>query len=79
MRQTGDPSPCNSSKRRSAALGSAMLGAWLGFHVPHTPLLGPMTAIIGAILAANLALIIFDTATAESAPTGEPGAAQANI
>ncbi|MGZ6691191.1 MAG: alpha/beta fold hydrolase [Solirubrobacteraceae bacterium] len=42
------------------ALGTAVLGAWIGFHVPHTPALGAMTAIIGATLAANVGLIALD-------------------
>ena len=55
-----------------AALSTAALGAWLGFHVPGAPALGPLTAIIGAILGANVALIVFDISTAEAAPAGEP-------
>jgi hypothetical protein len=45
-----------------AALGTAVLGAWVGFHVPSTPVAGAVTAIIGAILAANLGLIALDIA-----------------
>jgi hypothetical protein len=44
------------------ALGTAALGAWIGFHVPHTPAIGAVTAIIGAILAANLGLIALNIA-----------------
>ena len=56
--------------RRSAPVGfaapvavaAAALGAWLGFHVPSTPAIGAVTAIIGATLAANLGLIALDIA-----------------
>ncbi|HST19170.1 MAG TPA: alpha/beta fold hydrolase [Gaiellaceae bacterium] len=56
--------------RRAAPLGlaalvvvsTAALGAWLGFHVPHTPALGAVTAIVGAILASNLGLSALDIA-----------------
>ena len=58
-----------------AALCSAVLGAWLGFHVPGAPALGALTAIIGAVLAANLALITVDVAVPE--PAGEPEVPQA--
>ena len=46
-----------------ATLSTAVLGAWLGYHVPHAPGLGAVTAIIGATLAANLGLIALDIAT----------------
>lgn len=55
-----------------AAVATAALGAWLGFHVPDTPGLGPLTAIVGAILGANLALIALDVAVPAEAPVGEP-------
>jgi hypothetical protein len=48
----------------------AALGVWLGYQVPHAPGFGAITAIIGAILAANLgpsALDIAAPATADSA------------
>jgi len=44
------------------AVAAAALGAWLGFHVPSTPAIGAVTAIIGATLAANLGLIALDIA-----------------
>jgi pimeloyl-ACP methyl ester carboxylesterase len=53
------------------ALSTALLGAWLGFHVPHTPALGAVTAIIGASLAANLGLIALDIAGPASVVTDE--------
>ena len=40
----------------AAALGAAILGAWLGYHVPATPLLGAVTGALGAVAAANLGL-----------------------
>jgi hypothetical protein len=50
-----------------AALTTAALGAWLGFHVPTVPALGALTAIVGATAAANLGLIALDaTAPAQA-------------
>jgi pimeloyl-ACP methyl ester carboxylesterase len=46
----------------AAALVAAILGAWLGYHVPATPLLGAVTAALGAVAAANLGLIAVDVA-----------------
>ena len=46
----------------AAALGAAILGAWLGYHVPATPLLGAVTGALGAVAAANLGLIAVDVA-----------------
>ena len=59
------------------ALGSAAVGAWLGFHVPQTPALGAVTAIIGAVLAANLALVALDVAGSAAVPAGDPVASDA--
>ena len=57
-----------------AALSAATLGAWLGYHVPHAPGLGAVTAIVAATLAANLGLITLDVATTPAAATAdEPG------
>jgi pimeloyl-ACP methyl ester carboxylesterase len=44
------------------AVAAAAVGAWLGFHVPSTPAIGAVTAIVGATLAANLGLIAVDIA-----------------
>jgi hypothetical protein len=57
-----------------AALSGAILGAWLGFHAPASPLLGLLTASVGAAAAANLGLIVVDVAgigepAAETAPS----------
>jgi pimeloyl-ACP methyl ester carboxylesterase len=66
---------------RTAALGSvaaftalttATFGAWLGFHVPSSPGLGAVTAIVAATLAANLGLIALDIAAPATATAGEP-------
>ena len=54
-----------------AALSTAMLGAWLGYHVPHAPGLGAVTAIVGATLAANLGLMTLDVATTPAAATAD--------
>jgi hypothetical protein len=42
-----------------AAVGGALVGAWLGF-LAGTDLLGLITAIVGAAAASNLAVIVFD-------------------
>ena len=55
-----------------AALAAAALGAWLGFHVPSTPAIGAVTAIVAATLAANLGLIALDVAAPAAASAGEP-------
>jgi hypothetical protein len=66
---------------RTAALGSvaaftalttATFGAWLGFHVPGSPGLGAVTAIVAATLAANLGLIALDVAAPSAASASEP-------
>jgi pimeloyl-ACP methyl ester carboxylesterase len=44
----------------AAALGASILGAWLGYHVPATPLLGGLTGALGAVAATNLALIALE-------------------
>ena len=56
-----------------AALAGALAGAYLGFHAT-TDLLALVTAIVGAVAGANLTLILFDMARAESEVTvdGEP-------
>jgi hypothetical protein len=46
---------------RAAALGGALVGAWLGFHV-EAGLFGVLTAIAGAGAGANLTLIFLDVA-----------------
>jgi hypothetical protein len=43
----------------AAAVGSAILGAQLGFHAT-ADLMALVTAILGAIAGANLTLIVFD-------------------
>ena len=59
----------------ATALGLAVAGAWLGFHVPHAPGVGALTAIVGAMLAANLGLIAVDVAgVAEIDPAGRRSA-----
>lgn len=52
-------------------------GAWLGSHVPEAPALGQLTAIVGAILGANVALIVLDVFAPALARAGEPEAPQA--
>jgi pimeloyl-ACP methyl ester carboxylesterase len=58
-----------------AALTTATLGAWLGYHVPHGPGLGAVTAIVAATLAANLGLIALDVAAPAPAPADAAAAA----
>jgi pimeloyl-ACP methyl ester carboxylesterase len=60
-----------------AAIATAALGAWLGYQVPHAPGFGAVTAIIAAILAANLGLIALDIAAPVTADAAVPGSARA--
>ena len=57
-------------------LSGALAGAWLGFHA-GTDLLALVTAILGAIAGANLALVVFDVVrerrAAEPAYRAAPG------
>ena len=57
-----DALPAIKAGGAAAALGAATLGAWLGYHVPATPLLGAITGALGAVAAANLGLIAVDVA-----------------
>jgi phage tail protein X len=59
------------------AIACAAAGAWLGYQVPHAPGFGAVTAVIGAILAANLGLIAVDIAAPVTAEAAVPGSAQA--
>ena len=45
----------------AAAVGGALVGAWLGFHAT-TDLLALVTAIVGAAVGANLTLVLLDIA-----------------
>jgi hypothetical protein len=45
----------------SGAAGGALLGAWLGFHATDG-LFALVTAIVGAVAAANLILLVLDIA-----------------
>ena len=56
-----------------AALAAATLGAWLGFRVRAAPGFGAVTAIISAILAANLGLIALDLAAPATVDVAVPG------
>jgi pimeloyl-ACP methyl ester carboxylesterase len=60
-----------------AAVASAALGAWLGYQVPHAPGFGAVTAIVAAILGANLGLIALDVAAPATAEDVAPGPARA--
>jgi pimeloyl-ACP methyl ester carboxylesterase len=60
-----------------AALSTATLGAWLGYHVPSAPGVGAVTAIVAATLAANLGLIALDVAAPATASAGEPNSPHA--
>jgi pimeloyl-ACP methyl ester carboxylesterase len=60
----------------SAAMASALVGGWLGFHATGG-LLGVMTTVVGAAVGANLALIALDIVRDRSAAelavrTGRP-------
>ena len=54
-----------------AAVGGAIVGAWLGFNVT-AGFLALGTAILGAALGANLSLILFDVARARFAEASPP-------
>jgi hypothetical protein len=58
-----------------AALSAAILGAWLGFHAPVNPLLGLITASVGAVAAANLGLTVLDVAGIGERPETVPSIA----
>jgi hypothetical protein len=58
-----------------AALSAAILGAWLGFHAPANPLLGLITASVGAVAAANLGLIVLEVAGIGERPETVPSIA----
>jgi uncharacterized membrane protein YeaQ/YmgE (transglycosylase-associated protein family) len=49
----------------AAAVAAGLVGAWLGFHAA-VDLLALVTAIVGAVAGANLALILLDISTARS-------------
>jgi len=53
----------------AAALAWGLAGAWLGGHVVEG-LAGTLTAILGAVLAANLAVLILDVARARGTGQG---------
>ena len=53
----------------SAAMASALVGAWLGFHT-MSGLLAVITTIVGAAVAANLTLIVLDIAYERSVREG---------
>jgi hypothetical protein len=62
-----------------AALGAALVGAWLGFRAADA-ILALITPLVGAVIGANLALISLDMvwnrapgAAAEQAPVTTPG------
>jgi hypothetical protein len=57
---------------RSTALSATILGAWLGFHASANPLLGLITASVGAVAAANLGLIALGVAEIGERPETVP-------
>jgi hypothetical protein len=56
-----DWSPMTKSAGLAAALGGALVGAWLGFGVTED-LMRLFTAVVGSIAGANLLLLILDIA-----------------
>ena len=54
-----DSSPTIKLAGLGTVLSAAILGAWLGYHVP-APSLGAVTGILAAVAAANLGLIVLD-------------------
>jgi pimeloyl-ACP methyl ester carboxylesterase len=59
-------SPQSKAVGLAAAAGGSLAGAWLGFHAA-SDLLALVTAIAGAVVGANLALILLDMSRARSA------------
>jgi pimeloyl-ACP methyl ester carboxylesterase len=49
----------------TAAAAGALAGAWLGFHATDGPL-AVLTAIVGALIGANIALLVLDMSRARS-------------
>ena len=55
-----DTSPTIKLVGLGTVLSAAILGAWLGYHFPATPLPGAVTGILAAVAAANLGLIVLE-------------------
>ncbi len=56
-------------------LSAAILGAWLGYQFPATPLPGAVTGILAAVAAANLGLIVLDVVRIGERPVTVPSIA----
>jgi pimeloyl-ACP methyl ester carboxylesterase len=74
-----DTSPTIKIVGLCTVLSAAILGAWLGFHAPASPLLGLITASLGAVAAANLGLITLDIAQIGERPQPVPSIAIAAV
>jgi pimeloyl-ACP methyl ester carboxylesterase len=74
-----DSSPTIKLVGLGTVLSAAILGAWLGYHVPATPLLGAVTGILAAVAAANLGLIVLEVVGIGERPVTVPSIAIATV
>ncbi len=71
-----DSSPTIKLVGLGTVLGAAILGTWLGYHVPP---LGPVTGTLAAVAAANLGLIVLDVVRVGERPVAVPSIAIAAV
>jgi len=74
-----DSSPTIKLVGLGTVLSAAILGAWLGYHVPATPLLGAVTGTLAAVAAANLGLIVLEVVRIGERPVTVPSIAIAGV
>ncbi len=74
-----DSSPTIKLVGLGTVLSAAILGAWLGYHVPATPFLGAVTGTLAAVAAANLGLIVLDVVEVGERPVPVPSIAIAAV
>jgi len=67
-----DTSPTIKLVGLGTVLSAAILGAWLGYHVPATPALGAVSGILAAVAATNLGLIVLDVVEIGERPVTVP-------
>jgi len=74
-----DSSPTIKLVGLGTVLSAAILGAWLGYHVPATPFLGAVTGILAAVAAANLGLTVLEVVGIGEWPVTVPSIAIAAV
>ena len=74
-----DSSPTIKLVGLGTVLSAAILGAWLGYHVPATPFLGAVTGTLAAVAAANLGLIVLEVVRIGERPVTVPSIAIAAV